>query len=36
MIGLEFIPWLLLAGSMATILIAPLLTDGPPQSPTRN
>jgi hypothetical protein len=30
----EFIPWFLLAASLATIFIAPLLSDGPPQYPT--
>ena len=31
----DLIPWFLLAVSMATILIAPLLSDGPPQPPER-
>jgi hypothetical protein len=29
----EFIPWFLLSASLATILIAPLLSDGPPHYP---
>jgi hypothetical protein len=35
MISLEMVPWLLMAGSMALILILPLLNDGPPQLPPR-
>ena len=32
---LEFIPWVLMAGSMALILITPLLSDGEPKLPDR-
>jgi hypothetical protein len=32
---LEFVPWVLMAGSMALILITPLLNDGPPELPSR-
>jgi hypothetical protein len=31
----EFFAWFLMAVSMATILIAPLLSDGPPELPSR-
>jgi hypothetical protein len=32
---LDVIPWVLMAGSMALILILPLLSDGPRLEPTR-
>ena len=31
----ELIPWLAMATSMATILILPLLSEGPPELPPR-
>jgi len=31
----EFIPWLAMAASMALILILPLLSEGPPELPSR-
>ena len=31
----ELIPWLAMATSMATILILPLLSDGPPELPSQ-
>ena len=31
----NFFPWLLLATSLATILIMPLLSEGPPDYPDR-
>ena len=33
--SVELIPWLAMAGSMALILILPLLSDGPPELPPR-
>jgi len=34
MILSELVPWLALATSLATILILPLLSDGPPELPS--
>jgi hypothetical protein len=31
----DLFPWFLMAASLATIFIAPLLSDGPPQPPER-
>jgi hypothetical protein len=32
---MDIIPWFLLSASLATILITPLLSDGPPRPPAR-